>query len=496
MKIERENLEDRQIQLTVELDDDRLVRAMRSAAKRLGKNSKIAGFRPGKAPYEVLLRRFGEDTIFDEALENLGQELYREALEKSEIDAFAPGMLEKVISREPLTLRYTVPLAPEVDLGAYKELRLSYEEPEIEDEAVDRVMKNLRERQALIEHVERSAALGDVIVTDIKAEILDENDDKDQILLDNKDVSILVDEETNWPIPGISNFLVGLKAGDEKNFEYTFPEDYVNERMRGKSATFEISCLEVKSRFIPQWTDDLAKTIGDYESLLDLRMSVRNDLTNEAIRQAETKHGREIVDKVVEGATVTYPPILLQQEMNDMLKELEDRLRMQKLSIDDYLKVENKTEEELIEELRPKAEERLKRALVLGELVSAENIEVNDADIEAEIDRIMEHFKDRSDQTRKLFDNPESRHRIALDLLSDKAIKRLIAIAAGEVEKQNEPELAAEDGSEIAHETLEVKPELDEETSEELPEANEATTEPVSEMEKKAPESAPKTTEE
>ncbi len=497
MKIERENLDDRQIQLTVELDDDRLTRAMRSAAKRLARNSKIAGFRPGKAPYEVLLRKFGEEVIFDEALENLGQELYREALEKSEIDPFAPGTLDEVVSREPLTLRYTVPLAPEVELGPYQEIRMPYEEPEIDDEALERVMENLRERQALIEPVERPAEMGDVIVVDIKATIHNEEENDDQTLLDDKGVSILVDEETDWPIPGISELLVGLEASDEKTYEYTFPEDYTNESMRGETATFEINCLEVKSRFVPEWTDGLAKSIGDYESLLDLRINIRKDLQEEATRQAETNHGRTLVDKLVEGAVVTYPPVLLQQEISDMLKELGDRLRMQKLSIEDYLKIENKSEEELIEELKPSAEERLKRALVLGELVTTENIEVSDKEVDEEIDQFMERFQDKSDQTRKLFNTPDSRRRIALDLLSDKAIKRLIAIAAGDVEKDSETELAQEDASETVEGTIEEKAESETETNEQNSDLlNDETTDIVSEKEEEAPLFAPEETEE
>ena len=496
MKIETENLDDRQVQLTVELDDDRLDRAMQSAAKRLGRNSKIAGFRPGKAPYDVLLRKFGEDVIFDEALESLVQELYREALEKSEIDPFAPGVLEDVVNREPLTLRYTVPLAPEVDLGAYKEIRMSYEEPEIDDDAVDQVMENLRERQALIEPVERPAATGDVVVIDIHSALMKDEEEGDQTLLDDKGVSILVDEKTNWPIPGISEYLIGIEAGDEKSFEYTFPEDYANESMRGENATFVIKCLEVKSRFVPEWTDELAKSIGDYESLLDLRIGVRKDLTDEAIQQAETNHGRAVVDKLVEGATVNYPPILLQQELSDMVNELEDRLRMQRLSLEDYFKIEGKTEEELVKEFEPVAIERVRRGLVLSELVSVENIDVDDAEIDSEIERFLERFEDKSDRTRNLFNTPDSRRRISLDLLSDKAIKRLIAIAAGEVEQQVETELEADVPSKIIEEKLELDPEIESVTSEEISDLSEGTTDMVSEMEEEASQSAPANSEE
>jgi trigger factor len=220
--------------------------------------------------------------------------------------------------------------------------------------------------------------------------------------------------------------------------------------------------LEVKSRFVPEWSDELAKTIGDYESLLDLRIKVREDLTKEAINQAETMHGREVVDKVVEGATVEYPPILLQQEISDMLRELSDRLRMQNLSLEDYMKVENKSQEDLIEEIEPNAEERLKRALVLGELITVEDIKVEEEEVEQEIENFMERFEDKSEQTRQLFDNPEGRRRITLDLLSDKAIKRLIAYAVGEgdqfIRKEEELESEVEEPNDSVQEETEVEP--------------------------------------
>jgi trigger factor len=478
LKIEREDLEDRQVGITVELEDDRLARAMRVTAKRLSKNTKIPGFRPGKAPYDVLVRTFGEEVIFDEALEELGQEIYREAIEDMELEPYAMGSLDEVINRDPLILRYTVPLSPDVDLGAYMDLRHPYEEPQVEDETVDQVMENLRERQALIEPAERPAEVGDVVVADVKAELAEGEEGEDQVLLDDKGVSILVEEQTTWPIPGISEYLIGIEAGEKKEIEYTFPEDYESETLREKETTIEITCLEVKSRFIPEWSDDLAKNLGEYESLLDLRIKVREDLTNEAINQAETSHGREVVDQVVEGASVNYPPILLQQEINDMLRELSDRLRMQNLSLEDYMKIDNKSQEDLLEEITPTAEERLKRALVLGELITVENIKVDESEVDAEIETFLERFEDKSEKTRQLFDNPEGRRRITLDLLSDKAIKRLIAIAAGEGDKTNVTEIETEEEPEEVSDVIE---DVSEEVSDEVHEETEQATDPSEE---------------
>ena len=436
MKVERQDLDDRQTQLTVELEDERLDVAMRSAAKRLSKNSRIPGFRPGKAPFEILLTRFGEDSIFEEALNRLGQEVYREAIDEVKLEPFAPGSLEEVISRKPLTLRYIVPLEPEVILDSFREIRLPFEKPEVEDEAVNQVLDDLRQRQALIEPADRPAILGDVVVVDIHGNLLETDEDEDAILLDRQGVSILVDEETNWPTPRIADHLIGLEAGQEKSFEYSFPDDYASEDLRGKKANFDLTCLEVKSRFVPEWSDELVRNIGDFEDLLALRIQVRKDLQQQAERQTEAEFANKVMDTIVEGATVCFPPVLLQDEVTDMVRELEQRLRIQRLSLEDYFKIEDKTEEALREEFEPRAKERLTRALVLGKIVEVEKIEVDETEIDGEIDRIMEQFEDKSEKARKALDNPVGRRRIHLDLLSQKAIKRVIAIAKGEAVEQ------------------------------------------------------------
>ncbi|NIM92481.1 MAG: trigger factor [Anaerolineales bacterium] len=489
MKIETEELADRQTQIIVELPDDRIESAMRSTAKRLGKGMKIAGFRPGKAPYNVILHKIGEDALFEEALESLSQEAYREALEDAEIEPYAPGTLDEIVSREPLILRYTVPMAPEVDLGAYHDLRLDYEEPEVEDEAVNRVMEDLRQRQALIEPVERAAELGDLVVVDIKGTLLSSDESEPETLVDDKELSILLSEETTWPFQGVTDHLVGMEAGDEKSVDYVFPDDYVNESMRGLNSNFHFECLEVKSRFVPEWSDELAQNLGEFDDLLALRINVREQLAEEAKRQADAAYAREVVDAVVDGATVSYPPVLLQEELSDMLRELEQRLTAQRLSLEDYLKIENKTEEELRSELEPQAEERLQRALVLGKVVAAEEISAEESEVDAEIERILESLNDTSDQTRKFFDNPTGRRRIELDLFTTKAIERLVSIAKGEWIEQDK--IAEEDTiitteeqarePESVSETLEGEPE----TSAELEEDEPAI---VNELEKKAPE--------
>jgi trigger factor len=433
LKIESKELEERQVELIVEVPDDQLRQAMRSTARRLSKETKIPGFRPGKAPYEVVLTKFGEETIFEEALDTLGQEIYRTSLEETELEPYAPGVFNEVVSREPLTLRFTVPLAPVIELGAYRELRVPYEAPQVTDEALEEALEELRQRQALIEPAERPAQDGDVVVLDAYGELVDDGSEEDKRLLDTKGVSVLVEEDTDFPVEGVYEHLKGLSAGEERSFEYTFPDDYQAEDLRGRKARFDLKCLEVKSRLVPDWSDDLAKTIGEFESLLDLRVKLRESLQKQAERDAEGEYTEEVVEQLVQQASVSYPPAVLEEETERLLRDLSVRLHSQNLTLEDYLKVESKSLDDLRKELEPDARERIARGLILGEIVDQEGLDVEDVEIEDEIKRIVEPLgAEGTQELRKAFQSDAGRRRVALDLLTEKAVERLLAIARGE----------------------------------------------------------------
>jgi trigger factor len=439
LKVETQTLEDRQVQLTVEVADDQIQAAMRSAARRLSNKTRIAGFRPGKVPYDIIVKKLGDEAVFEEALETLGQEAYRQALETAEIDAFAPGTLDEVVSREPLVLRYTVPLPPEIDLAGYRDVRIEYEEPEVTDEAVEAMLEELRQGQALIEPADRPAQLTDVVILDVTGELLDPPEGEKPELLNEKGVSVLVAETTDWPVPGISDHLVGLKAGDEKEFTHAFPEDDPNESLAGKTARFSLTCQEVKSRLVPEWSDDLARNLGDFGDLLDLRIKVRKTLEDRARQQTKDEFANKVVDEVVKGSDVQFPPALLDQEIHDMMHDLDRRLQSQRLTLADYLKIQDKTEEALHEELKPQADVRLRRALVLGKVVELEDLNVEDAEIDGELDRIIAPLKEQGAELRKALDTAAGRKRISLDLLTEKAVARLTQIARGEAEPAPAP---------------------------------------------------------
>jgi trigger factor len=430
LKITSETLPERQVRLQIEVDEDRHNEALEQAYKRLAPRVQIRGFRPGKAPYETLVRHLGEPAIYQEALDQLGQKVYEEALRQENLDPYAPGGLEDV-KFKPLVLTFKVPLAPEVDLGDYRALRVPHTPPTLTEEALPEALEHLREHHALLTPVDRPAALQDVVTVDVKA-FLNEGVNPSDFLMADENVALLLDEASDWPLPGFAPQLVGLKAGEEKKFDLTFPEDYANASLRGEAAHLEVKVKEVKSRTMPEWSDELAKDMGEYESLDDLHSKVRQALLERAERDAEVDYQKQAVEKLMEQTTAHYPPVLLDNELDGMLEDLDHRLHEQNLTLDDYLKIEGKTREQLREEYTPQAQNRLKRSLALGKVVELEQLSVSDAEVEAEINRYSALFGQESDTIRKSLSSAQSRNAMALEILTNAALKRLSAIAKGE----------------------------------------------------------------
>ena len=439
MKIESQAVENRQVQLTVEVPADRVRAAMHTAARRMSGGTHIPGFRPGKAPYDVVVRRLGEEAIFDEALEALGQEAYQSALEAEKLDPVRPGSLEEIVSRDPLVLRYLVPLAPEVEPGAYRDVRIAFKLAEVSDEALNAAMEELRESQALIELANRPAQLGDLVMLDVKAELKEPEEGEAPALLDNRGVTILLSEQGDYPFSGSAQYLIGMEQGQEKSVEHTFPADYPNESLRGRRAQFHLRCHEVKSRILPEWSDNLARNFGEAESLLDLRIKTRKELQERAQKRADEEYADAVLDQILEGATIHYPPALVKEKVEDVIRELAQRLALDKLSLEDYLKIENKTLEDLRSDLRPSAEKRLRRSLVLSKLVELEGLQVDENEVEDEANRLSSFFDQKSQSVREWFLEPRGRQRLTVDLLTAKARDRLVAIGRGDA-----PDLAAE----------------------------------------------------
>jgi len=444
LNVQTDHLENHTVRLTVEVDPDRVEQAMRQAARRISKKSRIPGFRPGKAPFDVVVNLFGREYILSEALDTLGNEIYREALEAAEIDPYAPGSLEDIADD---------------GLGDYRAIRVEHEELDITDEMVDEAMENIRQGQALVELVEREARMGDqVTFSHIQITVLDEsdatetevadevsgetagdNDDSgERVLLHQHNYDLILRDDENALLPGFAEQIVGMSAEDEKEFTLTHIE-------------------KVQSRTVPEWTDDLAKRVteGEFETILELRMNVRKQLEEQAQATARQEIADEALDKLVETATIHYPEELVQDYINDFLEDLERSvLRQQGLTIKDFLQITGQSEDDLRNLYRERAIARAERGLALGEFMRSEKLAVSGDEIDAEIDRLSQQFGGaQSDQFKKFLSTAQSRVSIHNDLISSRAIDRLIAIAKGEAtDDQAHDEETVEEPEEIADE--------------------------------------------
>jgi trigger factor len=441
LKIETQPEENRTLTLTVEVEDERVQPALRAAARRISKDYRIPGFRPGKAPYEVVVRHYGETALYQAAIEDLSQKVYQDVLEQEKIEPIGPGEMD-IVELKPMKLKFVVPLRPEVELGDYGSLRVEFSPPAVDDEAVEHELEHLREHQAILEPVERPAQMGDVVTLDGKA-FLNEGENPSDFLLADQDVALVLEEKAEWPMPGFAARAVGISAGEERKFDLAFPDDYVNESLRSQVAHFEIKAKEVKSRSLPEWNDELAKSLGDYENLDALRASVRQQLEQASRAGVERDYRQKVVDQLVDQSSVKFPPTLLESELDDYIKDYDRRLREQKLTLEDYLKIEKKTKEQFREEVKPQAEARLKRSLVVGKIVDREHITVEPREVDERINNLSTPWGDRAADMRKLLSSDESREMLELDLLTEKAVDRLADIARGEVQAQTPAEASA-----------------------------------------------------
>lgn len=440
MKVTSQTLEKCQVALTVEVEDERVQQALHSAAKRIAGKTNIPGFRKGKAPYSAVVRLFGQDALFEEMLEELGQQVYREAMDESQLEPYNSGHLEDV-QRDPLVFKFVVPLRPTVDLGDYRSLRVPFTVPEISDEAVDKVLKDSQERNATVEPAgEGPVEWGQVAVISMDAKL---NPNDERSMFNQQGISVMVAESTDFPYPGFVPNLLGMKVGEEKSFTLPVPEDSEDEEMRGKDIYYTIKLEDLKLRRVPALDDALAQTIGEFETLAALRDNVRAGLLQQATHEAEEKYSDECLRKLAEQARVEFPPQMVEEELDQLVKRAEHRLTEQKMNLDEFLNIKKQTREEYRNELRPRAENNLRQGLALNHLVLSEQVSVNEDEVSTQIRRLVSYYGQGDSAFEANLDTEQARQSIAFNLLTAKGVARLKSICKGE----NPPLPAAEESA-------------------------------------------------
>jgi trigger factor len=384
LNIEKQYQEDHSVKLIVEVDQEKMNTYKHRAASKISSHSKIPGFRPGKAPYDIVVRTIGESAIVEQAVDLLIDAEYSNILKEADVNPGAAGALESVESLDPPKLIFRIPLAPEVDLGDYHSVRMDYEWQAPGEKEVEEALENLRQMYAATETVERPIETGDYVLLDVKSETTELNRTGFATFIRSED------RDTEWPYNGFARELTGLKAGESKTIQHTFPEDWEVEELKGKSVEIEATIKTVRGVTLPDIDDELAKMTGAGDTVDALKEMVKKDVETRSQDEYDDKYFVELIEKVKEGANIKYHASTIEHEGEHVLSDLTNRLAQQKMDLDTYFKLRETTREKFIEEeVNPVAKKRLERGLLLDEIVRKENIQMDNDALEAEYNNTL-----------------------------------------------------------------------------------------------------------
>ena len=398
MKLTVERLPESQVRLEITADDDEFKQALDKAARKVGAQVTVPGFRRGKAPRGIVERMYGRGVFLEEANRELMDDLYRRAIEQEDLAPVGPPEVD-ITGTDPTAFTAVVPVFPEVDPGSYQEVRADPIDASIDEAAVDEVIERLRRaRSPWVDVPEEGMELGEDKVLRPKTRTPREGD---QVTVDYQvregdtpfqepvEDAIFILGESNL-FPRLREEIERMQAGATASFSIDFAEDdeTVNTELRGKTLDYTVTLKEIKQRDLLPLDDDFAKSVADAETVEALRQEVHADLHQGRTSEGRTEVLNQIIDRIAEGATVDPPPAMVDEAVEDDVKDFRNQLAQRRTSFEEYLRVSGQTEEQLKSEMRPAAARRLRTTLLLRAIAEREQISVSDDEVEAEIARL------------------------------------------------------------------------------------------------------------
>ncbi|MDL5041215.1 trigger factor [Heyndrickxia coagulans] len=421
MSAKWEKTEGNQGILTVEVDAETVDKSLDKAFKKVVKQINVPGFRKGKIPRPLFEKRFGVESLYQDALDMIVPGEYEKAIEETGIEPVdTPNIdVEQMEKGKPLIFKATVTVKPEVKLGEYKGLEVEKPDTEVTDEDVEEELKKLQERLAeLVIKEDGEAEMGDTVVIDFEGFV-----DGEAFEGGSAENYSLELGSGNF-IPGFEEQLAGVKTGDEKEIEVTFPEEYHASELAGKKAVFKVKVHEIKAKHLPELDDEFAQDADDEVETLDaLKEKIKKDLKES--KEHAAKHAVEdaVVEKAAENAEMDIPEAMINTELNRMLQEFEQNLSAQGLNLELYYQFSGQNEEALRNQMKEDAEKRVRFNLTLEAVANAEKLEVSDEEVDEELKRMSEMYSMPVEDIRRVLGSTDG---IKADLKARKAIDFLV----------------------------------------------------------------------
>jgi trigger factor len=371
-------LPESRVRVDVDVDAKDVEGSINRTARQLGEDMKLPGFRKGKVPPEMVLQRLGREAVLTQALESSLGDWYERAMVASGVNPVGDPKLDlSDLPEQGQPLRFSIEVAvrPKAELGEYKGLEVGREEPEVPEEAVETELNRLREGFARLNPVEREAKLGDVVLIDYEGTVDGEPFEGGAAR------DYLLELGEGKVLPELEQALEGAKAGDERQASVPFPDDYPAEEVAGKTAEFEVTVREVREKELPELNDDFAAEASEFDTLAELRENITDQIRQILDRQIAERFREAALDVAVENSKVEPPAPVVEARAAEMWRRVERTLSRQGMDPENYLQIQGKTREEMIEQARPDAEQALKREAVLAAVAEAEGIEISEPDM-------------------------------------------------------------------------------------------------------------------
>lgn len=390
-----------QVELEIVISAEELAEAQERAFKKLARNVRLPGFRPGKVPRRVFEQNYGVESIENQAMEDVVPEVYAKAVREHELEPVSRPSMQMLPEEDgqPHRIKATVEVRPQIELGTYKGIDVKPESAAVTDEDVDRSLQSLARERATLVPVERASKLGDVVTLDYAGTI-------DGVPFDGGTAKAQLTElDEGRFIPGFASGIAGLSAGESKDVTATFPADYGQAELAGKDAIFAVTVHDVKELELPAIDDAFAQSVSENKTADDLRADVRKRL--EAIGEARRRReiGNAVMEKLLASHEVALPDSMVESEIGHMIEEGEQHAARAGVSFEEYLAQTGKSLEQLREEFRPEAQARVKGTLLIEAIAKAEGVVATPADIADELQTLAAQYGQPVDRIRKALGN-------------------------------------------------------------------------------------------
>ena len=439
-----EKVEKSQVALTIEVGAAEFEAAIEKAYQKMRKKVNVPGFRPGKAPRKIIEGMYGAEVFFEEAINIAFPEAYEAAVKEQELQVVGYPTVEMVgdCTKEGFTFKATTPVYPEVTLGEYKGLSAPKDEVKVTAADVDERLKQLSDRNTRLVSVEREAKEGDTAVIDFEGFLNGEPFDG------GKGENHSLELGSHSFVPGFEEQVIGMKAGDEKDIDITFPEDY-HADLAGKAVVFKVKVHEVKEKEVPEMDDEFAKDVSEFDTLKELKADLKKKITEERQKDADRAFEDALMEQVAANITADVPDAMIETQARQFLDNFKMQIAQSGIPYDQYMKMTGMDEAQLLADAKEPAERQVRMDLAVAAIIKAENLDATDEEVEAEFKRLAEQYGMELDMVKKYLQADQVKDQ----LISQKAVAVVVDSAtAVKPEKKTTKKTAkkAEDSTEAA----------------------------------------------